>query len=104
MTEHGRRFTATPLKLYFPKRKGCDCPCGIRSFIVLAEYDPSDDTFLVLDSAPGDSGNTGDGVAWLSPSSLNRSGNSRMHVDWWCLLETTISGTTVGPYMENGEL
>lgn len=73
-------------------------------FIVLAEYDPSDDTFLVLDSAPGDSGNTGDGVAWLSPSSLNRSGNSRMHVDWWCLLETTISGTTVGPYMENGEL
>lgn len=27
-----------------------------------------------------------------------------MHVDWWCLLETTISGTTVGPYMENGEL
>ena len=73
-------------------------------FIVLAEYDPSDDTFLVLDSAPGDSGNTGDRVAWLSPSSLNRSGNSRMHVDWWCLLETTISGTTVGPYMENGEL
>lgn len=72
-------------------------------FIVLAEYDSSDDTFLVLDSAPGDSGNTGNGVAWLSPTGLNSSGNSRMHVDWWCLLETT-GPSGVAPYMENGEL
>ena len=80
-------------------------------FIVLADYDSSDDTFLVLDSAPGDSGNTGNGVAWLSPSQLNRSGNTRMHVDWWCLLETTGGGgggedpgSEVKPYLENGEL
>lgn len=79
-------------------------------FLVLAAYDPSDDTFLVLDSAPGVSGNTGNGVAWLPPSQLNNSGNSRMHVDWWCLLETTgggggdAPGSGVGPYMENGEL
>ena len=80
-------------------------------FIVLADYDSSDDTFLVLDSAPGDSGNTGNGVAWLSPSQLNSSGNTRMHVDWWCLLETTGGGgggedpgSEVKPYLENGEL
>lgn len=60
-------------------------------FIVLAEYDEGSNRFLVLDSAPTVSGNTLNGVAWLPPEQLNNSGNSRMHVDWYCLISSTKS-------------
>lgn len=74
-------------------------------FICLAAFDSSDNTFLVLDSAPGDSGNTGNGVAWLPASQLNSSGNSRMHVDWFCLFSSTGTSNEAAPYIgDDGDL
>lgn len=70
-------------------------------FIVLAEYNSTTDRFLVLDSAPTVSGNTGNGVAWLPPEQLNVSGNSRMHVDWYCLISST---STAAPVERDGDL
>ena len=70
-------------------------------FIVLAEYDQTTNKFLVLDSAPTVSGNTGNGVAWLAPEQLNTSGNRRMNVDWYCLISSTKS---VEPTEKDGEL
>lgn len=70
-------------------------------FIVLAEYNSTTDRFLVLDSAPTVSGNTGNGVAWLPPEQLNTSGNSRMHVDWYCLISST---STAAPIEKDGDL
>ena len=70
-------------------------------FIVLAEYDRTKNLFLVLDSAPTVSGNPGKGVAWLPPEQLNVSGNSRMHVDWFCLISST---STAAPVEKDGDL
>ena len=57
-------------------------------FIVLAAYNPANDHFLVLDSAPSADRKTGNGVAWISANDLS-GGIPALTVGGYCVISTT---------------
>ncbi len=65
-------------------------------FICLAAYNPANDHFLVLDSAPTTARGTGDGVAWVSASDLS-GGRPALTVGGFCVINTTLRRNT-SPY------
>ena len=68
-------------------------------FIVLAAYNPANDHFLVLDSAPSADRKTGNGVAWISANDLS-GGIPALTVGGYCVISTTIRRNT-SPYQVN---
>ncbi len=68
-------------------------------FIALAAYNPGNDCFLVLDSAPTTARGTGNGVAWVSASDLS-GGRPALTIGGYCVINTTIRRNT-SPYQLN---
>ncbi len=68
-------------------------------FICLAAYNPANDHFLVLDSAPTTARGTGNGVAWVSASDLS-GGRPALTVGGFCVINTTIR-RNASPYQLN---
>lgn len=68
-------------------------------FIVLAAYNPANDHFLVLDSAPSADRGTGNGVAWVSASDLS-GGRPALTVGGYCVISTT-TRRNPSPYQLN---
>ena len=68
-------------------------------FIVLAAYNPANDHFLVLDSAPSADRGTGNGVAWVSAADLS-GGRPALTVGGYCVISTT-TRRNPSPYQLN---
>ena len=68
-------------------------------FIALAAYNPGNDCFLVLDSAPTAARGTENGVAWVSASDLS-GGRPALTVGGFCVLNTTLRRNS-SPYQLN---
>ncbi len=68
-------------------------------FICLAAYNPANDCFLVLDSAPTTARGTGNGVAWVSASDLS-GGRPALTVGGYCVISTTLR-RNASPYQLN---
>lgn len=68
-------------------------------FICLAAYNPANDHFLVLDSAPTTDRGTGNGIAWVSASDLS-GGRPALTVGGFCVVDTSLR-RNASPYQLN---
>jgi|GEM_PF-1211950 len=66
-------------------------------FICLADYNPTTDSFLVLDFYPTTARGTGNGVAWVTANELS-GGRPSLTVGGFCVLKSTASTNTKVPY------